>query len=190
MRLLLAATACCALLALGLGSQLRADEPALEARVATLEKEVAALKERLAKLEGARAAKPARRGDRAARIEDLNKLRQITGLIVVAEKAPVKDGALDPYSFVRMGDVDRKYYDIFRSVSLGQGPTDDEIERGDYTNFPWERYRGDGSDIRGPAVIPLLWEKEPGADGGHLVGMNDGSARILSPEELKALLKR
>lgn len=189
MRLLIAATACCALLALGLGSQLRADEPALEARVATLEKEVAALKERLAKLEGARAAKPARRGDRAAMMEDVNSLRQLMGLIILAEKPPVKDGALDPYAFVRMGDIARKNYVIYRSTRTGQGPTDDEIERGDYTNFPWERYRGDGSGLRGPTLIPLLWEKEPGADG-HLVGMNDGSARILSPEELKAALKR
>jgi len=190
MRLLLVIMACCALISLGLLSQLRADEPALDARVATLEKEVAALKARLDKLEGARAAKPVRRGDRAATMEDVNRLRQIMGLLIVADKPAVKDGALDPYALVRAGDIDRTHYDIFRSARLGQGPTDEEIERGDYTNFPWERYRGDGSDTRGAAGIPLLWEKEPGADGEQLVGMSDGAVHVLSPEELKAALQR
>jgi len=179
------------LLLLGLVTSLRGDDRGLEARVATLEKEVATLKARLDKLEGG-AKKPERHVSRAATMEDLNSLRNLAGLVVVAEKVPMKDGALDVYAFVTAGDVTKDKYEIFRSKRLGTGPTDKEIEAGDYTNFPWERYRGDPAKLRsfrgGPR--PVLWEKEPGADGKQVAAMSDGSAMLLTPEDLAAALKR
>ncbi len=182
---LLAALTVC--LVLGTGSSLRGEDPGLEGRVATLEREVATLKARLDRVEGAR--KPERRGDRVATIEDINNLRNLVGLVVVSAKPPMKDGALDPYAFVTTGDIGRAQYKVFRSNRQGKGPTDDEIARGDYANFPWERYRGDAAKLRG-ARIPLLWEKEPGADGKHVAGMSDGSAELVSPEGLAAALGR
>jgi hypothetical protein len=176
-----------ALLLLGIGTSLRGEDKGLEARVATLEQEVATLKARLDKLEGAR--KPARRGDRVATIEDINNLRNLAALVVVSDKPPMKDGVLDPYAFVTKGDIVREQYKIFRSNRMGKGPTDEEIARGDYTNFPWERYRGEPRKLLG-ARIPLLWEKEPGADGQHVVCMSDGSSQLMSPEDLAAALGR
>ena len=160
-----------AVLLLGLGTTLRGDERDLAARVATLEQEVATLKARLDKIEGKKS--PERRADRAATIEDLRALKDLAALTVMCEQIPMKDGALDIYGFVRIGDVIQPQYGIFRSKRLGTGPTDKEIEAGDYTNFPWERYRGDGK-LEGPPV-PLLWERKPDKEGKVLVALSDGT---------------
>jgi hypothetical protein len=126
----------------------------------------------------------------AARMEDMNRMRQLAGHAILAETFPLKDGAFDPYAFAATGDIARENYDMFRSARMGKGPTDEEVERGDYTNFPWERYRGDGSEKKRFERVPLLWEKEPGADGQHVVALNDGSCLAMSPADLKAALKR
>lgn len=103
---------------------------------------------------------------------DVNRLRDIVGIAVVQREIPMKDGAFDPYEFVRRGDILREEYSILRSERSGTGPTDEEIERGDYTNFPWERYRGDG---KLGLTFPLLWEKRPDKRGGTIVALSDGS---------------
>lgn len=182
--LLAALTAC---LVLGIGSGLRGEPPALDARVAALEREVAAMKARLDRLEGGR--KPERRAGRAATLEDISNLRNLVGMVVASDKPPMKDGALDPYAFVAKGDIAREQYGVFRSNRQDKAPTEEEIGRGDYTNFPWERYRGEPGKLR-RARVPLLWEKEPGADGQHVVGMSDGSAELMSAEGLAAALGR
>ena len=88
----------------------------------------------------------------------------------------MKDGALDPYVLFRDGVIVGINLRLFRSERSGPGPTDDEVARGDYTNFPWERYRGDGK-LEG-APFPLLWEKTPDAEGKVLVGLSDGTVTI------------
>lgn len=172
------------LLALGawLASGARGDEPALADRVAALEREVAALKARLDKLE----APAPRRPNRVAQMEDLNNLRNLVGLVVVSEKPPMKDGALDVYAFVRTGDITPENYRVFRSARSGTGPTKEEIERGDYANFPWERRRGEWKRAES---VPLLWEKQPDAEGNVLVGLSDGSAQTWDKERLQKALR-
>jgi hypothetical protein len=130
------------------------------------------------------------RQDMSKRMEDMNRMRMLASLFIVASPVPMKDGALDPYAFVGTGDLTRQDYDTFRSASQGKGPTDEQIERGDYTSFPWERYRGDAKKVKGLPTIPLLWEKEPGANGQHLVAQSDGSCRFMDPVDLQAALKR
>jgi hypothetical protein len=128
---------------------------------------------------------------RAAQLEDMNSVRNLVGLIVVTQtvgKPPTKDGALDVYFFVRKGDIAPKYYSVLRSARSETNPTDAEIERGDYTNFPWERYRGERRIDRPPAV-PLLWDKQPDAEGKFVVGFSDGSARLMDRDELDEALK-
>lgn len=66
-----------------------------------------------------------------------------------------------------------------RSERAGKGPADEEIERGDYANFPWERYRGD-RELGGR--FPLLREKRPDKRGGGLVAYSDGSAWYVEHE--------
>jgi len=122
-----------------------------------------------------------------SRVEDMNAMRQIVSIMVARYadgRLPVKDGALDVYRLVRCLEISGM---ILQSARSGNGPTAEEILRNDYTNFPWERYRGDGK-LEGPPV-PLLWEKMPDDHGGRLVALSDGSARYFDAEEFEALRK-
>ena len=67
--------------------------------------------------------------------------------------------------------------------------TDEEIESCDYTHFPYHRYRGSG-EIDITRALPLLWDKEPDAEGMFVVAFSDGSARALDREGLDRALKR
>ena len=114
------------------------------------------------------------------RIEDQSSLRGIA-MSLDAQRLPMKDGVLDPYDLVRSGKLVREQYHCLRSVRFG-GPTDKEIEGGDYTNFPWERYRGDPSRPLVPR-FPLLWGR-PDTKGRRVVGFSDGSVEVVQPERL------
>ena len=111
------------------------------------------------------------------RLRDQNSLRIIAALAATCGELPMKDGAFDPYHFVRKGDITGTNIKIFRSERLGIGPTEGEAKDGDYTNFPWERYRGERNSADGPA-FPLLWEKTPDEEGRVLVALSDGSAML------------
>ena len=124
----------------------------------------------------------------AARREDTNNLRNIVGLVVLTKKVPLRDGAFDPYAFFLSGEIRRENLRVFESVRSKAGPTDKEIKRGDYTNFPWERYRGDGKLVGAP--FPLLWEKKPDKNGMLLVGLSDGTAKYWDHATLEAALKK
>jgi len=115
----------------------------------------------------------------AERMEDTNNLRQIIGPVVDSGRLPIRDGAFDPYQLVAKGQHFRAGYRILWSKRSGTGPTDEEVERGDYTNFPWERYRGDGK-LEG-APVPLLWEKTPDDRGKVLVAFSDGTVSYADP---------
>jgi hypothetical protein len=125
----------------------------------------------------------------ALRVDKTNKFRAITAYLVLrGEKLPMKDGALDVYALVKDGTIGRGEYSLFRARPNGP-PSDEEIERGDYTNFPWARYHGNGSPDPTRA-IPLVWDRNPDADGYFVVGMSDGSALAMHQDELaKALGK-
>jgi hypothetical protein len=116
-------------------------------------------------------------------IEDLHNARELLRQCLLAERLPMKDGALDLYHFVQTGEIDSQGFKVFRSNRRGVGPTDDEIRRGDYTSFPWERYRGDRTDV-GLPVFPLMWEPQP-IRGLTLVGFSDGSVLMLEAKELE-----
>jgi hypothetical protein len=96
-----------------------------------------------------------KRGRHRPRLEDQNNLRNIVGLAVSVEKLPMKDGAFDPYYLVRNGDIRGSNIKILSSVRFKIGPTEEEATAGDYTKFPWERYRGEPKP-RGAPPYPLL----------------------------------
>jgi len=124
-------------------------------------------------------------------LNDTNRLRQIVAPVFTPSFSyPMKDGVFDPYEFARRGDIPREKYDLFRSERLGTGPTDEEIERGDYTNFPWERHRGEFDRAPKAPPVLLLWEKVPDKHGGRLVALSDGSARYFEAEEFEALFRK
>jgi hypothetical protein len=137
----------------------------LEERVASLEREIVGLKQRLECIEW-------RSDPDKARDEDRRRLLQLAGLAVVGGTLPLRDGAFDVYALVRDGG-DQHYY-MVRSARMNRGPTDEEIKSGDYSNFPWGRYRG-GQVKLGGRPCPLLWENEAGPKGKVLVAMSDGS---------------
>jgi hypothetical protein len=90
---------------------------------------------------------------------------------------------LDPYALVRSGAIAIENVDVLGSKRLGRSPTAEEIKRGDYTNFPWERYRGDGKPT---AFTPLLWGQVPAKDW-WFVAFADGSVRMLEGDKFREL---
>ena len=96
----------------------------------------------------------------------MNDLRNIIGLIVVTQMKVMKDGKLDVYALVRKGEIERGSL-RHRSAALDTaGPTDEEIKKGDYTKFPYERYHGDPKALFGSAkIVPVLVGQEAGQEG-------------------------
>jgi hypothetical protein len=113
---------------------------------------------------------------RRQRIEDRNNLRQIGKPVVQHGKLPMKDGAFDPYFFVRNGDLRGTNIKLLTSVRYRFGPTEEEAKEGDYSKFPWERYRG--TREFGATPFPILWEPEPDRDGLMLVGLLSGETYL------------
>ena len=119
------------------------------------------------------------------RREDMNRLREIAALLVAQSRLPMKDGKLDPYDLVRRGEIKPENYGLLRSSRFG-GPSDGEIEGGDYTNFPWERCGAPRP--KGGAPYPLLWDKRPDEDGCVLAALSDGSTHAWDREALERAL--
>jgi hypothetical protein len=112
------------------------------------------------------------------RTEDRRRLASIARLVVTSARLPMKDGAFDPYDFVRTGEIGDT--SLFQSARYGRGPTEEEAKAGDYSKFPWERYRG-ARRLGGPP-FPLLWEKDPDLDGRMLVARSDGMVAVWDPD--------
>lgn len=71
-----------------------------------------------------------------ARMEDTGNLRWLVGPVAQSGNLPMKDGAFDPYAFVRQGHISRGIYYVLRSQRSGTGPTDEEIEARRLREFP------------------------------------------------------
>ena len=98
------------------------------------------------------------------------------------------DGRLDVYRFVRREEITEEDFDVFASSRAGIRPTNAEIKAGDYTHFPFARYKG--VTKRGVHVIPWLWERYPHPDGMRLVGFSHGDAKGIHEAEFQALMKK
>ena len=90
---------------------------------------------------------------------------------------------MDVYAAVEGGDLNSS---VLRSARLGYGPSNEEIRRGDYTNFPYERYRG--VVVPGESV-PLLWDKEPDLRNGRVIGFSDGTVYWREEDEVRQILR-
>jgi len=121
----------------------------------------------------------------ALRLQKGTYLRAIIQRLLASGKLPLKDGALDVFVLVRSGKVGPEEFYLFRERR--GTPTDEEIRRGDYTNFPYERYRGSG-DLDPVHPVPLLWDKKPDAHGMFVVGLSNGSVKYVDKDELAKLL--
>lgn len=111
----------------------------------------------------------------------IDHVRAMVGLLAAKKTLPIKDGALDIYALVRSGEIPKTDYAILRRWPE-EVPSDYEIEHGDYTHFPYERYRG-RAELDGRYPIPLIWDAEPDSAGILIVGMSDGAVRTMYRSE-------
>ncbi len=124
----------------------------------------------------------------AQRLEDTNDLRNIAGLIIFArEDVPLApDGRIDVYAILRQEKLGTQaIIDICHSSRAGKGPTWEEIEAGDYRNFPYQRHRG-VLDRKSYVRVPVVWDFKPSEDRlargsddsveGRLAAFSDASA--------------
>ncbi len=125
----------------------------------------------------------------ADRMEKINNLRTIANLLLVrGPPLPMKDGALDVYALVQEGEITREDFSLLRRPREDR-PTDEEILRGDYANFPYERHRGK-ADLGLARAFPLLWDKTPDEHGVYVVAMSHGGAEAIDEAGLKVMLGR
>ena len=164
---------------------LRAEEAAGdEAQIEALEAEVAVLRRALALFQK-RFSRP------RDRISDTNNLHMLVSLLAISGRKGPKigaDGRLDVYRFVRREEITEEDFDVFASSRAGIRPTNAEIKAGDYTHFPFSRYKG-AATHQGP-VTPWLWERYPHADGMRVVGYSSGAAKVIPEAEFQALMKK
>ncbi|MCZ6571919.1 MAG: hypothetical protein ACE10D_05065 [Planctomycetota bacterium] len=126
-------------------------------------------------------------------LQDINSVRNLASYLTLSgDPIPLAaDGRIDVYIFVRMGEIEGEDdLQVYVSALTGQGPTLEEMLAGDYTNFPYERYRGEVSPNE--LGVPLLWDKQPcrGDSTGRIVGLTQGRCVFMEEAELQALLCR
>jgi len=124
------------------------------------------------------------------RAQDMDNMRALTALLLLysLDGPPFKEGLVDVYALVRKGDIPKDRYRLLRSVRFDSGPTDEEIEKEDYTNFPYERFRGEWK--RGGDDVPLLWDRKPDEKGGRLVGMSSGKVLYYFEVDIDTMLEK
>lgn len=123
------------------------------------------------------------------KVEDMNNMRNMVGLLAINRVMPMKDGRVDVYALVRKGDIEEHHFSMFRSERFDTGPSKEEILAGDYKNFPYERFRGEVKPMGEGKVVPLLWDKRPDARNGRVVGYSHGAVKYLAEAEVQELLK-
>jgi len=150
-----------------------------------VEDETARLRERVGALEAALYPDGT---DQAAITADRTLMRNLAGLLVISQ-FPMRDGALDVYRVFGKDAPDDRQLELFRSQRTGVGPSRAEVSGGDYTHFPYERFRGDTPPKVG-ADVPLVWDRVAQLDGTRLVGLANGVAKRMKEADLLALLER
>lgn len=118
-----------------------------------------------------------------ARQKDREHLRMLATAMAMSGDVPRAGGAVDVYAV-----AGRVPLSSFRSERLGTGPTETQVREGDYSTFPWERYKGT-RQLKQPEPLPLLWETKPDDGGMRLVAMSDGTVRYWDTPTLEAALR-
>ena len=128
-------------------------------------------------------------GGLQATLTDLNRTRNLGFFLTHRkESLPVAaDGRIDVYDvfltslFARtQEDID----DLYRSARLDFGPTLAEVRAGDYTNFPYQRFKGVPS--RGD---PWLWDRRP-VRGHRVIAFWASASVLVDEQEARAILAR
>ena len=170
-------------------------EDSLESRVERLE---ARLNEVEARLEPSEAfIAGVERGLESVEVEKGHFVLEMTNIHAFAQSMHALDGdqfpcrpngLLDPLALVRTGELSVE--DAMRmlcSPRSGVEMTAKEIEKGDYTNFPW--HCGGSWCIReSEEPRPMFWEKDADSKGKVIATFNNETTRAVAKEYLDRVL--
>ena len=121
-----------------------------------------------------------------AEVTDMNRTRSLVSLLLTHKKEspPVAaDGRIDVYAGLLV-TTQAQVDEIYRSERLDLGPTLAEVRAGDYTNFPYQRFKGVPS--RGD---PWLWDKRP-VRGQRFIVFGTSRLRRVDEQDARAILAR
>lgn len=122
-----------------------------------------------------------RKLDEARLVHDQNSLRALLEALGPPARLDLAaDGRIDVFGRVRDPA-------LLRSERFGLEPTAEDLERGDYTRFAFQRHRG-----RVPAgadAVPLLWDPAPDRRRERLVGYSDGRVECVPDLLLRKQLR-
>jgi hypothetical protein len=128
-------------------------------------------------------------------IQDINNLRNLASYLQLSGSDPLPlapDGRIDVYVFVREGLIEGEDdLQTYGNNATGQQPTLEEMLAGDYSNFGYQRFRGEVSPNEN-RNIPLLWDKQPrrGSGGlGRVVALTGGRATFWDEAEFQKSLR-
>ena len=119
---------------------------------------------------------------------DMARMRNLAGLLVFSQ-FPMKDGALDVYHVVVDDLPADRQLELLRDSRTGVGPLPSEVQQGDYTHFPYERFRGTAPPKDG-GEVPLIWDRVAQLDGTRLVALSSGAVKRMEEAKVLALLDR
>jgi hypothetical protein len=125
--------------------------------------------------------RPGAHPDHDAGLQDFNSIINL-GRGLIGAGCPVgEDGHVDPYALLRTEDLSPSDMVMFcASIRQNKAPTLEQIEAGDYSEFPWERHWG---PVDADRVVPLLWENEADKSGYRIVAFTNGAIKYLSNEK-------
>lgn len=118
--------------------------------------------------------------------DDVDTATRLAGLVAAAapEVPLAKDGAIDVFRLVRQSTDDpESWVALTRSLRFDRGPTRDQIESGDYSGFPYGRWRGTVPD----ETVPVVWDRKADSHGMRVVGFSDGTADLLDAAEWEVI---
>jgi len=126
--------------------------------------------------------------DRASEAEDYGRLKIIANIISQRGAAVAPDGRVDVYKVVlaEFGTMPRFVVELCSSVRSESGATEREIEKGDYSNFPFERAKG--AVVPNAAERPVAWDPAPQELGWRLVGLSNGEVKRVEESEFARFL--
>lgn len=124
-------------------------------------------------------------------IKDHERLLRLSGLLTrhASREVPLDEqGRIDVYSLVRDGSLAEKDALVwFHSERTARGPSAAEIKAGDYTRFPYQRFKG---RVKPGWPLPLLWDRTAALNGDRLLAYADGRAVVINLKDFEELLRK
>ncbi|MHC4954069.1 MAG: hypothetical protein ACYTGZ_09275 [Planctomycetota bacterium] len=125
------------------------------------------------------------RGDE---IDDKYNVKIMVGLMHIEQAGEAPDERVDVYGPLLRSVRDReRLVALCRSERSGIGPTLEQIEANDYSQFPYAR--AVGQFPLGTKDKAVLWDPLPQKTGKRIVGLSGGDAELVPEEEFEQYLR-